>query len=828
MNSFFSNNKSVILAIVALLVVNLIYFFPTLTGKVLAQDDIIGGKAKQREMREYREDTGKEALWTNAMFSGMPTFQLGVGYPNNVFTYIHLSATRILNMGSTTSIYITATLLLCFFAFLQSFKVKTWLAFTGAIMFAFSGFFIISFAAGHNLKVLVAGYSVAMIMGITMAYRGKLWMGALFTAFFAGWSIFANHFQITFYTLFIAFFIALAYFIYAIKEKEISKFIKTSLVLLVAGLIGVAPNLGNIWSTYTYSQESMRGGKSDLATKENKEGLEFDYAMSWSYSPLETMGIFVPQVMGGGAKENYEGTEVYDFLRQNLSQQGVSRNKIDQVTNQYTGSTVYWGEQSLVNGAYYAGAPLLFLFFIGIFFLKGPTRLWVILSSLLSLFMAWGYHFESFNRIMYDHFPLVNKFRVPSMSLVILFMLLPFVGMLGIDRFVKSDMNLAQKKSLLLRALYLSAGPVLFIALLGPSFFDFAGVRDATLQQQGFDMAMLEDTRQNLMRNSAFKSLLLITLSFGLLWFYNTGKIKYSYLAGGLAILLIGDLMYFDRDQLGSEEFITDRNYANLYSQPSAADQQIMQNEKDEHYRVWNATTSLTSDSYTSYFHHSIGGYHGAKLQRYQDLIDRQLSKQNMAAFNMLNTKWVIQSNRQGQGGEVALQNPGALGNAWFVDSVKIVGTADEEMDALTELNPAKTAIVHNEFKDFVQTINPSSPANRIQLTDYSPNHLTYSANVSGASSLAVFSEIYYKPEQQAWQAYIDGQAVDHFRANYLLRALNIPPGKHTVEFRFTPKTYVMGEKIDLTASIVLVLGIGLILFFTNRSSKKMRDTAES
>lgn len=412
------------------------------------------------------------------------------------------------------------------------------------------------------------------------------------------------------------------------------------------------------------------------------------------------------------------------------------------------------------------------------------------------------------------------------MSLVILFMLLPFVGILGIDRFIKSELSAEEKKKILLRSLYFSAGPILALALFGPSLIDFSGLRDANLQQQGFDMGMLEDTRKSLFRGSAFKSFILIAISFGLLWMYNSNKLKYTYLAAGLGILMIGDLLYFDRDQLGSDQFITEKNYANTFSQPSAADQQILQNEKDLHYRVWNATTSLTSDSYTSYFFHSIGGYHGAKLQRYQDLIENQLSKQNMAAFNMLNTKWVIQGGQQGQP-PVALRNPGALGNAWFVDSIKLVNTADEEMAALTGLNAGNTAVVHEEFATNAQGTGPSNPSNTIELTSYSPNELTYSANVIGSEALAVFSEIYYKPENQAWQAYVDDKKVDHFRVNYLLRAMKIPPGQHTITFRFEPRTYIAGEKIDLTASIILVIGIGLIIFFTNRSSRKKQNPIE-
>lgn len=807
------NLLKALLPIAAMLLVYLIYFAPVLGGKHITQDDIMMGKAKQHQMEEYREEKGEEPLWTNSMFSGMPTFQLGTGYPNNIFRYTQITIAKVL--GNPSSIYIIAALMLSFFLLLRAHKVDPWLSAIGAFAFAFSAFFIISFSAGHLSKVRSVAYSVPMILGILLAYKGKLWQGSALTAFFTGLSVNSNHFQITFYVIILVVILVVVYAIDAFKNKTIPTFIKASLLLLVAGVIGAGPNFANIWSTQVYSKESMRGGGSELASKENKKGLDFDYAMSWSYEPIETMTLFIPNIMGGGSKQTYDHTETFKFINNYYAQQGLGKEKAAEMSNQFAGSILYWGEQGLVNGGYYVGAICLFLFVLGFFMVKGATRQWVIAATVIFTLMAWGKHAEWFNRFLFDYVPLVNKFRVPSMSLAIVFIIIPFYGFLGLQSFMNADKSALDS---LKKAFYISGGIVAFFMILGPTFLDLQGIRDADLVKQGFDINMLHDDRASLLRMSALRSLALIALCFGVLWAFKTDKIKMNMAIAGLAALFLFDLVSFDRDQLGDPEFLTERDY-NQKFQATPVDQIILK-DTDLFYRVFNANAGLTSDSYTSYFHHSIGGYHGAKLQRYQDLIDHQLSKGNMAAFNMLNAKWIIQKNQQGQ--DQAFPNMQACGNAWFVDTVLWAADANAEMNALTDFNPMTTVVIDERQKDVVGPWNPGMGSS-IQLTKYDEKHMTYSADVRNDNSIAVFSEIYYKPENQAWQAYVDGQPVDHFRVNYLLRAMKLNRGQHTIEFKFEPRTYILGGKIDLTLSIVLILFV-LFLIWKSRKAEVVKE----
>lgn len=802
-----------VLPIGAMLIVYLMYFAPVLGGKSITQDDIMMGKAKQHQIKEYREKNNEEPLWTNSMFSGMPTFQLSTSYPNNIFSLAQKSVSTLL--GSSSSIYIIAALMLSFFFLLKAHYVNPWLSAIGAFAFAFSAFFIISFAAGHLAKVRSVAYSVPMLLGILLAFQGKRWIGAALTAFFTGFSVYSNHFQITFYIIILVVIITVTYAVEAYRTRKMSPFFKTCLLLLIAAIIGAGPNFSNVWSTQVYSKESMRGGGSELSTKENKNGLDFEYAMSWSYGPLETMNLFIPNIMGGGSKQTYAETETFDFINKYYRQQGVGRLKAEEMSNQFAGSVLYWGKQSLVNGGYYVGAICLFLFVLGIFLVPGVTRQWIITAIVVFTLMAWGKNVEWFNRFLFDYIPLVNKFRVPSMSLAINFILIPFFAFIGLQKFYESD-----KSSLdsLKRTYFITAGIVAFFALLGPIFFDFEGIRDPELIKQGLNIEMLQRDRAHLLRTSAFRSFILISMCFFLLWFSKTKKIKSSIAIAGLAALFLFDLVSFDRDQLGDPEFLSPKEY-NQPFQASAADMSILNNEKDLFYRVYNAANGLTSDSYTSYFHHSIGGYHGAKLQRYQDLIDYHLSKGNMAVFNMLNTKWIIQKNQQGK--LEAYKNANACGNAWFIDNVQWVSDANEEIAALNDFDPSKTVVIDVNEKPNIGSWQKGSESS-IQLKEYDEKHMTYTADVKNDNAIAVFSEVFYKPKYQAWESYVDGQLVDHFRVNYALRGMKLGKGQHVIEFKFEPQTYLMGAKVNLIFSVLLVL----FVLFSLWKSKQIEQIA--
>lgn len=824
MQTFF---KTWILPILALIVLNIIYFFPALSGKKLSQDDEMLGLSKRQEIVEYREANGEEPLWTNAMFSGMPTFQITTQYPNNGIQYIKEVITY---LGKPSRIYIFASLMIMFFIMLRFLSVRPWIAVSASIAYAFSAFFIISFAAGHIAKVHAAAYIAPLLAGVILTLRGKWKLGVILTLIGAGLSIQTNHFQITFYSAFILAAVVIVEGIHAAKSGSIGLFGKRLALVAVAGLIAIGPNVGNLWSTYTYTQESMRGGHSALneatanttGAEENK-GLNFDYAMSWSYSPVETMGLFIPNILGGGAKQSYDGTKTYETIYNSFRQQGGGR-QAEEMANQLTGRRLYWGEQSLVNGAYYVGAVIFFLVILGFQLIEDRLK-WAFLGVIIfSVFMAWGRHFELFNRFLFEHLPLYNKFRVPSMALIIVFFTMPLVAALGLERVFSGKMATDKLSKILLRSLYISGGVTLAVAIIGPMFFSFEGLQDADWAKR-LNIADMISDRRSLMRTSAFTSTVFIAATFGVLWFYIKGSLKPMVASLLLVGLVVIDLWKFDKDQLGENEWVAEREFAQNFA-PSQADQIILK-DVDIHYRVFNATTSLTSDSQTSYYHKSIGGYHGAKLARYQDLINEQLSKGNAACYNMLNTKWIIQDN--GQGGLAAVPNPGACGNAWFPTSGTPVENTVQEMRAMDSFDPMKDVIYQSSLSEYVgsSVFTPDSGISRsITLTSYDPKNMVYHVNNNGAEALAVFSEIYYAPENQAWEAYIDGEHVEHIRVNYLLRALKIPAGEHEVVFKFEPRTYYAGEKIDLASSLAFYAIIAFLGFLLYRESKS-KETVE-
>jgi hypothetical protein len=502
-----------ILPIVGLLLVNLIYFYPAVEGKILEQDDIMLGYAKGKEIRDYREKHGEEPLWTQAMFSGMPTFQLSIHYANNWTSYIQKAVSLI--GGRKSSIYIIFNLMLGFYLLMIGMKVNPWLSAVSAIAFSFSAFFIISFGAGHNAKVRTAAYIAPVVMGVLHTYRKKYLAGFALTALFVGLSIHSNHFQITYYMGILLLVIAVVEFIYALRRRKQLQFWKASGLLVLAALLGTGPNISNLWSTYEYQKETMRGGSSELsAMEESKGGLTFDYAMNWSYGVGETFNLIIADFTGGGMAQDYEGTELHESFRprivQSLTSQGVSRSQAEKQADQFLGSMFYWGEQSLVNGGYYVGAVVFFLFVFGLFLVDGRLKWWVVAATLLAFMLAWGKHFRVLNEFMYNYVPLYNKFRVPSMTFVIAFFTMPFLGFYAVNKLLKGDYDKKQIQKKLLYSIYITGGICLFFILLGGALFDFVGPRDAQLGQQGIDLGMLESDRVSLMRGSALKTLVFL------------------------------------------------------------------------------------------------------------------------------------------------------------------------------------------------------------------------------------------------------------------------------------------------------------------------------
>ena len=795
--------KTWILPMVILLGINVAFLSPAyFGGDVLDQDDIKLGYAKSKEIRDYRAETGEEPLWTNAMFSGMPATQISTKYDGNIFQYL-TDVVRAIG-GTNSSTYIIFYLMIAAFIGLRGMGVNHWLSTIGGFAYGYSGFFIIGYAAGHNAKVNTAAFIPLMILALLLVFEKKNWRAFILMAVFAGLSIHRNHFQITYYAGIFMAIIWVVYLIQYAKEKALPAFAKYTGLVALAGVLAIGPNIANIWSTKVYTSESMRGGKSELTQKNQNQGeggLSYDYAMSWSTGIYETVALVIPNAAGGGMMVDYrkKGTETYDQLVQAFRGQGMNAKQAEQQANQYMGAAfMRWTGESMGNGAYYVGAAIFFLFCLAFFVVGGATRQWIIASGIFFVFMSWGSNFNAFNTFLFNYLPLYNKFRVPSMALTIVFFIVPFYGILGLNQWYTLDKK-ARFDALKKGALAFTGFVALF-GLIAPFVMDLETARDAQFAQQGFRIDQLVGDRRSLATSSALASLGFGLLTAAALYFFHIGKLKLlssAALIGGIALL---DLGLFTTDQIEREDFLSQRQWEAQYA-PTAANQAINQ-DSDPHFRVWNATVGLTNDSYTSYHHKSVGGYHGAKLQRYQDLIDNQLNNQNIACFSMLNAKYII--TQGGQNGQPQAQrNPDACGNAWSVQNIQLVPNADAEMAALTAFNPKSTAIIDTRYSDYLGGKTTYAPA-KARLTSYDPKHLEYS--VEGGDAFIVFSELFYEGAGNDWQAYLDGVPVAHIRVNYLLRGLTVPAGKHEVVFEYAPKSHYTGQKINYAGSGIILL----------------------
>jgi hypothetical protein len=795
--------KTWILPMVILLGINVAFLSPAyFGGDVLDQDDIKLGYAKSKEIRDYRAETGEEPLWTNAMFSGMPATQISTKYDGNIFQYL-TDIVRAVG-GTNSSTYIIFYLMIAAFIGLRGMGVNHWLSTIGGFAYGYSGFFIIGYAAGHNAKVNTAAFIPLMILALLLVFEKKNWRAFILMTVFAGLSIHRNHFQITYYAGIFMAIIWVVYLIQYAKEKALPAFAKYTGLVALAGVLAIGPNIANIWSTKVYTSESMRGGKSELTQKNQNQGeggLSYDYAMSWSTGIYETVALVIPNAAGGGMMVDYskKGTETYDQLVQAFRGQGMNAKQAEQQANQYMGAAfMRWTGESMGNGAYYVGAAIFFLFCLAFFVVGGATRQWIIASSIFFVFMSWGSNFNAFNTFLFNYLPLYNKFRVPSMALTIVFFIVPFYGILGLNQWYTLDKK-ARFDALKKGALAFTGFVALF-GLIAPFVMDLETARDAQFAQQGFRIDQLVGDRRSLATSSALASLGFGLLTAAALYFFHIGKLKLlssAALIGGIALL---DLGLFTTDQIEREDFLSQRQWEAQYA-PTAANQAINQ-DSDPHFRVWNATVGLTNDSYTSYHHKSVGGYHGAKLQRYQDLIDNQLNNQNIACFSMLNAKYII--TQGGQNGQPQAQrNPDACGNAWSVQNIQLVPNADAEMAALTSFNPKSTAIIDTRYSDYLGGKTTYAPA-KARLTSYDPKYLEYS--VEGGDAFIVFSELFYEGAGNDWQAYLDGVPVAHIRVNYLLRGLTVPAGKHEVVFEYAPKSHYTGQKINYAGSGIILL----------------------
>ena len=794
------------IAAIALLLVSVIYFYPQLEGKKIRQGDVINYLGMSQEIKEYEKKDGEKVLWTNRMFGGMPTFQINTMKAGNQLT-IADSIFR-LGLSSEQPIGRFFGAMIGFYILLVVLGVNPWLSIGGAIAFGLSTNNLILFEAGHMSKVKTIFYFPLMIAGMLLAFRQKYLMGGALFALGLGLNLLANHIQMTYYLLLTLLIFGVAQLIHHIQQKTVPDFLKSAGTLILAGLLAIGCSTSNLWVTYEYSKTTMRG-KPILAKTENRaptpvssssetDGLAWDYAMQWSNGVIDLFGSFIPGAAGGGSYEKISN-------RSPLMKDPNWRALMQQ--NQYLAPS-YWGALPFTSGPSYFGAAMLLLFIMGLTLVKGPVKWWLALGTLLTFGLSMGKNMEWLNHFLFDYLPLFNKFRAPNSVLSVTAFLFPLLGFLALHEVITGKASKEDVRKSLMIAGGVCGAIFLFFALLGPGSFDFSAPGDARYQAAGLGLQPLIEARQSLMTGDAWRALLLAGAAAGLIWFFNAGQLKKGQLIAGIVAITLFDLWGVGTRYLDHEDFFPINQVSTI--DPTPADEQIRQ-DKDPHFRVFDASDpNIFQSSRLSYFHNSLGGNHAAKLQRYQDIIDYHLSQGNLQVMNMLNTKYLITPGQNGQ--QVVKRNPGALGNAWFVDTISIVNTPNQEIESLNGFNPAREAIVHQEFKDDLPNIIPDSN-NTIQLIDYHPNRMTYQANAQ-KDGLAVFSEVWYTRNND-WQAYIDDQPVDHIRANYILRALKIPAGEHTIRFEFDPPSYKTGKTISLISSgLLLLLVIGSLGYY--------------
>ena len=780
-----------IVSLSLLIVVALMYFNPVLKGKKISQSDITQHIGIAKEVNDFRKAAGEEPYWAESAFSGMPTYPIGTYFPNDYITSLDRFVRFLPRPADYLFLYF-----LSFYILLLAFKVDWKIAIVGSLAFGFSTYLIIIFGAGHNSKAHAIGYMQLVLAGIIFIFKKRYLLGFIVTSIATALEIKANHPQMTYYLLFAILILGVVELIDAIQKNKTKQFITQSTIIIVAMLLAVGVNSSRLLATKEYADVSTRGKTTltinpDGTKKEVTTGLSKEYITQFSYGKAETFNLFVPRYMGGGTVESLDKkSNTYQYVS------SIAGSKqADGFTKQvYT----YWGDQLIVEAPAYIGAMMLFLFFLGVFILKGKYKYWLVASSVFAILMSWGKNFQFLTNFFIDYVPLYNKFRAVSSFQVIAELCIPLLGFLAVREFFFSKIEKKQKQIALKKALYSSVGLIVVGLLYALAFSTFEGIRDASYSEYEGLLDAVKADRLSMLYSDSFRSIVLIGVGFVVLWLFLKQQLKYTTSIIAFAVLILFDLVQVNLRYVNGDDFKEARAIDKPFK-ASTADLQILKDKS--HYRVANFSTDPFQDGRTSYFHKSIGGYHAAKMGRYQDLIEFQLSKQNMQVYNMLNTKYFI---IPGDNGEViAQQNPDANGNAWFVKNINYVQTADQEIRALDSTQTKNIAIVNenNIYKKINFSLEVDSLA-YIKLTEYSLNSLTYETS-SKFDEFSVFSEIYYK---NGWKSYIDGELQPYTNVNYVLRGMEIPKGEHIIKFKFEPSVIKTGSIISLISYALMVL----------------------
>ena len=828
-----------LIALLAFIILSFAYFFPAdIEGRILFQHDTAAGVGAGQESKEYLERTGERTRWTNSIFGGMPTYQMSPSYDS---TTSLKGVERVYRLFLPDYVVLTFIMMLGFYILLRAFGISAWLAGLGGVIWAFSSYFFILIPAGHIWKFVTLAYIPPTIAGVVLAYRKKYLLGGIITALFIALQIQSNHIQMSYYFMFVILFFVGAYFEDAYKKKELPHFFKASGVLALAAVVGVCINISNLYHTYEYSKETMRG-KSELkqegaAASQTSSGLDRDYITNWSYGIGETLTLLVPNVKGGGSGSTMSQSEAA-MAKANPMYNGI-----------YSQLPQYFGEQPWTAGPVYVGAFVMFLFVLGCFIVKGPLK-WALLgATIFSILLSWGKNFMGLTDFFIDYVPMYNKFRAVSSILVIAEFTIPLLAIFALKEILnKPDtLKLKENRGGVIATLVLTAGVALILAVApGVSSSSFVTAQEiATLEQVlpaesraqhlAPIVANLTEMRKAIVASDAWRSFFIIVIGCLFLFLYQQRKLKASFTLAGIALLCLVDMWSVNKRYLNDEQFVPKSKQTEAFVK-TQADEMILQ-DTTLNYRVLNFIGfpgNTFNENNTAYWHKSVGGYHAAKLRRYQEMIDHHIMPEMQETYqavataggqmdsvdaskfrvlNMLNTKYFIfPAGEQGQA--VPVMNPYAYGNAWFVDKVQYVNNANEEIDALNDILPTETAVVDVKFKEQLKDVTEGykDSLSTIQLTSYEPNRLVYKASTP-KDGVVVFSEIYYP----GWQVTIDGQPVDIARADYILRAINVPAGEHTIEMWFDPQSIQVTESIAYAALALLLIGV-MVLAWTQRN----------
>ena len=805
-----------ILAVVLFLVISVIYFSPVLEGKRLQSSDGAQFKGMSKEIVDYRNATGKEALWSNNMFSGMPAYLTSTIYSGELISKIQKSVTAISQPVMILTLSFSFFFMLCILL-----DMGVWTAFAASLAYGFMTFTFVVMVTGHLTKAHALTYTSLIVAGILVAFKKNKIGGSLMAAIGLSLMLSANHLQMTYYTAILALVIGITYLVYAIREKTLPDFSKTAGLLLIAVLFAVGTNFSRLYTTYEYGKYSIRSQSELSLNNENKSsGLDKEYILDYSYDLGEAMTAFIPRFKGGGMSEPLTtSSETYKFLAE---AQGADKAK----KAVESGMPMYWGSQPISGAPFYFGAVLCFLFVLGIFLVKGKDKWWLVAVFVFSLLLSLGKNFSFLTNLMLDYFPGYNKFRDVKNIIVIEQFSMALLGALAIKEVYQRKISSVEFMNGLKYAFGITGGLALIFAVIPGLAGSFSGSTDAQYLKMGYPQqfidALIAD-RQSALRIDAFRSFIFVLLAAAGLWAYWNNKIKAQYAIILWVGLVVIDMWPIDKKYFNNNNFTSKKEVAVPF-QEMPVDKEIKK-DKDLYYRVLNLQNPM-ADARTSFFHKSIGGYHGAKMKRYNELYSYAIEPEMrslISAFqkpesidsamallpviNMLNTKYYIYDLNQ-----PPLPNTHALGNAWFVKSAKVVDSADQEVTSMKNFDPKSTAIVNKSFDKGLSGLTSGSGEGDIKLTAYQPNDLKYEATVNSGSQLAVFSEIYYP---KGWKSFIDGKETPHIQVDYVLRGLVIPAGKHQVEFKFEPSSYYLGNKVSLASSILLLLAIGGYLFYS-------------